>query len=296
MIPIAPSSQNPMMIPAKDPSRRFGVEFDVEPYRGCPFFCLYCDSHNVLGENESLSRVFARPDAVDSFTLELNAREPGTIIGFGKLFEPYPPLEAKERVTRRLLEAIAEAKAGVVIVTKSDLVAEDAALLRRIKANAPAVVLMSVTTMNEDVVKKLEPGCPSTAERFKAIAKLAQEGVVTGILMQPIVPFINDTEENVIQIVRKAKEAGCRIVYPSFGVNLAGRSRDRFFDLIDREFPRLKNVYMDQFGAKWSCQSKAAPALKKAFVFECRKLKLKYGMNDIVRLVRPSSSVQMKLF
>ncbi|MDP3129757.1 MAG: radical SAM protein, partial [Bacillota bacterium] len=241
MNPSIPSSQNPMLFPAKDPSHRFGVAFDVEPYRGCPFGCLYCDSHNVLCPDESFSRVFARPDAVAAFSTELNAREPGTIVGFGKLFEPYPPLETKERVTRRLLEVIADAGAGVVIVTKSDLVAEDAALLRRIMAAAPAVVLMCITTMNEDVVKKLEPGCPTTAERFRAIAKLSSEGIITGILMQPIVPFINDTEENIVAIVRKAKDAGCRFVYPSFGMNLAGRQRDRFFDLIDREFPRLKN-------------------------------------------------------
>lgn len=287
---------HPTMTPARDPGRRFGVAFDVEPWRGCPFGCLYCDSFDAIGAGESFADVSTRADLTASFSAELSRKEPGTVVGLGRLFEPYPPLEEKNRVTRRVLEAIRDAGAGVVIVTKSTLVAADADVLKEIAKKAPAVVVLSITTVNEDVAKKLEAGCPSTAERFRALSRLSQEGILTGVLMQPIVPFVNDTEENVVQIVRKAKDAGCKFVYPAFGMNLAGRARDRFLDLIDREFPRLRNVYMDHFGERRSCQSKAAPALKKAFVFECRKLRLKYGMNDIVRLIRPASNVQLKLF
>ncbi|MFA5006454.1 MAG: radical SAM protein [Candidatus Izemoplasmatales bacterium] len=296
MNPSVPPVAHPTMIPAKDPGRRFGVAFDVEPWRGCPFGCLYCDSIDAIGVDEALSDVSSRADLVATFSSEIGHREPGTIVGLGRLFEPYPPLEEKERVTRRILEAIRDAGAGVVIVTKSPLVTDDADILKEIAKRAPAVVVLSITTMNEDVARKLEAGCPTTAERFRALSRLAQEGILTGVLMQPIVPFVNDTEENVVQIVRKAKDAGCKFAYPTFGMNLAGRGRDRFLDLIDREFPRLRNVYMDHFGERRSCQSKAAPALKKAFVFECRKLRLKYGMNDIVRLIRPASNVQLKLF
>jgi len=292
---VLPASR-PVMIPAKDPTRRFGVGYDVEPWRGCPFACIYCDALDAVAPDETLSDVTSRPDLAASFATELFSKEPGTIVGFGRVFEPYPPQEEQARVTRSLLERIRDAGAGVVIVTKSTLIAADADILKEIAKRAPAVVVMTVTTTNEDVVKKLEPGCPTTLDRFRTLSRLSAEGILTGVLMQPIVPFINDTEDNVVQIVRKAKDAGCRFVYPSFGMHLAGRSRDRFFDLIDREFPRLRNVYMDQFGERPSCQSKAAPALKKAFVFECRRLKLGYGMGDIVRRIRPTSNVQMKLF
>ncbi len=294
-----PTRGNPstrILVPAKEPARWFGIAYDADPYRGCSFGCIYCDSRNAIPAGESFDSIAYREDADVLLAGELAPKPYGTVIGIGSLYEPYNSLEPSVKLTRRFLEATAAAGMGIVIMTKSDLVLADVDVLKRIRENAAAVVIMTVTTTNEDVVKKLEPGAPTTAERFKAIAKLSAEGILTGVLMQPIVPFINDTEENVTAIVRKAKDAGAQFVYPSFGMNLSGRQRDHFFDMIDREFPRLKNVYMDHFGFRNSCQSKFAPALKKAFVFECKKLKIKYGMNDIVKAIKPSSSVQMKLF
>ncbi|MFH0993689.1 MAG: radical SAM protein [bacterium] len=289
-----PSSR--ILVPAKEPARWFGIAYDADPYRGCSLGCIYCDSRNAIPVGEAFDSIAYRDDAADLLAAELAAKPTGTIIGIGSLYESYNPLEPSVKLTRRILETIAAAAMGVVVVTKSDLVLADIDLLKRIREKAAVAVVFSVTATNEDVVKKLEPGAASTTDRFKAIAKLSSEGILTGVLMQPIVPFITDTEANVTAIVRRAKDAGAAFVYPSFGMNLSGRQRDHFFEMIDREFPRLKNVYMDYFGSRFSCQSKFAPALKKAFVFECKKLKIKYGMNDIVKAIKPTSVVQLKLF
>jgi len=185
---------------------------------------------------------------------------------------------------------------GAVIITKSDRIFDDLDLLKRIKSHSPLVVIMTITTYSDEIGKKLEPKAPTAISRFKVLQKLTNEGIKTGLLMMPIIPYINDSVENVVSIIRKAKEVGAEFVYPAFGITLRDDQRRSFYEMIDREFPGLKNVYMDIYGSKPSCQSPYAQKLKKAFVIECKKLKIKYGMSDIVKSISPATTVQLKLF
>jgi len=285
-----------ILYPTKSAGRWFAIDYQANLYQGCSYGCIYCESHDESTPVDSLDTVTAKPNALEPFSKELVGKNSGTIIGFGSVSDPYNPLESSLKLTRRALELLDAQKMGAVIVTKSDQVVNDIDLFKRIKQHSPLVVIMTITTYNEDIAKKLEPKAPLTAVRFKALQKLSNEGIKTGVLMMPIVPYINDTETNVIQIIRKAKEVGAGFVYPAFGISLRDHQRRYFYEMIDREFPGLKNIYMDIYGSKLSCQSPYAQKLKKAFVIECKKLKINYGMADIVKSISPATTVQLKLF
>ncbi|MDZ4957446.1 radical SAM protein, partial [Clostridium perfringens] len=117
---------------------------------------------------------------------------------------------------------------GVAIATKSDLITRDIDILKRIKEHSPVLCKITITTADDELCKKIEPNVVVTSKRFEAIKKLADEGIYTGILLMPILPFINDTEENIINIVRLAKENGAKFIYPAFGVTLRSNQRDYF--------------------------------------------------------------------
>jgi DNA repair photolyase len=168
--------------------------------------------------------------------------------------------------------------------------------MKRIAAHSPMVVMVPIAAFSEAVTKKIEPHAPRPADRFKLLSKLAAEGIPCGIKLSPMIPFVNDSEDNVKDIIRLAKSSGVRFIYPSFGITLHDGQRDRFYAMIEREFPGLKNVFMDTFGLKPVCVSPSAPQLKKTFVIECKKQKILYGMKEIIAMIRPDRTVQMKLF
>jgi DNA repair photolyase len=285
-----------VLFPNKSPDRWFGINHQLNLYRGCTHGCIYCDSRSECYQNEPFETIKYKINAIELLSKELATKPKHQIIGFGSMSDPYNPLEHDLELTKKALEMIDFHHHGVVILTKSASVVRDIQLLKHIQTHSPVIVMMTITTANEIVQKKLEPHVSTTSERFRAIQKLTGEGIPCGVMMMPIIPYINDTVDNVVEIVRRAKDARASFVYPSFGMTLRDRQRDYFYQMIDREFPGLKNIYMDTYGERYSCQSSLAPDLKKAFVFECRKQKLMYGMNDIVSFIRPINTVQLKLF
>lgn len=287
---------NQIIYPAKNPERWFGISLHAELYRGSTHGCFYGESHEHADQEIAITSLQYKSNAIELMLRELTNKSESHLIGLGQLSDPYNELEIDRCLTSSALELIERTGHGVALFTKNDGVLRDIALLKRIVAKTAAVVIVPISTVHEAVLKKLEPASSSTAERFKLIQKLASEGIPIGVVMSPIVPFINDNLDNAIEIVNRAKAAGALFVYPSFGMMLSGKQREKFFELIDREFPGLKNVYMDTFGSKYSLQSPNASELKKAFVFACRKQKILYGMNDIVKAIRPNQHIQMKLF
>lgn len=282
--------------PAKAPSRWFGIDFHANLYWGCPHGCLYCDLLADCRPGEDFSRVTHRPDVLEVLARELAGKPKDAVIAFGSAADPYNGTEAENRLMRKALEMVDAAGLGAAVTTKSDLVLRDVDVLKRIASHSPLVVLFPISTFNDAVCRKLEPAAPKPSERFRTLGKLSAEGLLCGVKMIPIIPFLNDTEDNVRDIIRSAKAAGARFVYPSFGIQFREGQSERFMTMIEREFPGLRNVFMDTYGMKSACISPQAPKLKKVFVFECKKQKMLYGMKDIVRLIRPDKNVQLKLF
>jgi DNA repair photolyase len=235
-------------------------------------------------------------NAIDVLTKELTTKPAHAVISLGSGADPYPGIEADLKLTRQALAAIDSALLGCALTTKNDLILRDLDLLKRIASHSPLVVMVPIVTVSETLTKKIEPNAPRPTDRFRLLSKLSAEGIPCGIKMSPMIPYVNDTEENVREIIRLGKNAGARFIYPSFGITLRNGQRDRFYAMIEREFPGLKNVFMDTFGHKSACVSPSAPQLKKIFVIECKKQKILYGMKEIVAMIRPEKNVQMKLF
>ena len=193
------------------------ISFDrsINPYRGCEHGCVYCfarPTHAYLGLSPGLdfeTKLFVKDGAAAQLERELAAPKyrPATI-ALGANTDPYQPIERQYRVTRSILEVLARRNHPVGIVTKSNLVLRDLDILSAMAAKGLAKVYVSVTTLDRDLARKLEPRAPTPGRRLEAIEKLAQAGVPVGVMAAPIIPAINDAE--IEKILSRAYAAGAR--------------------------------------------------------------------------------------
>lgn len=249
----------------KGPDDWFGLYYNMNLYRGCQHQCIYCDSRSECYQIEDFDHeVLVKANAVELLRRELASKRVVGVIGTGSMNDPYMPLEAETGLTRRALEAIAEAGFPVHIITKSDLVLRDLDLLERI-ARVYAAVTFTVTTADDDLSRRLEPGAPVSSRRIAALRTLSGRGLLTGVAMMPLLPFIEDHEENVRQIVTLAGEAGAKYVLPAFGMTLRDRQRAYYYRKLDRFFPGLRERYVRAFGGQYSAPARDREGLRRVF-------------------------------
>jgi len=260
----------------------FGCDYNMNIYRGCCHGCIYCDSRSDCYRNTDFDTVKAKENALQIIRDNLRRKVKKGVISTGSMSDPYNPFEKELKLTRNSLELINAFKFGVSIATKSPLVTRDIDILKDIKEHSPVLVKITITTADDKLCKIIEPHVASSSERFDALRKLADEGIFCGILMMPILPYINDTEENILGIVRKAKEAGCRFVYPAFGVTMRDSQREYYYSKLKEFRPELVDVYKKRFGTYYQCSSPNARKLWTVFKKECEKLGMLYNMKDIV--------------
>jgi DNA repair photolyase len=257
----------------KQPDSYFGLKYNMNLYRGCQHQCIYCDSRSDCYRIENFADIHVKVNAIDLLTDVVPRKRVRGTIGFGSMNDTYMPVERKYKLTRRALEVIAQHQYPVHIITKSDLVLRDIDLLREIN-QVYASVSFTITTANDALSKKLEPGAPPSSARFKAIRALADAGIQTGVTMMPILPFIEDTVENVKSLVEMAHQAGATYILPWFGMSLRAGSRDYYYDKLDQLFPGVKRKYMHQYGGRYECNSPSWRKLDEVF----QKLVYQYGI------------------
>jgi len=260
----------------------FGCHYNMNIYKGCCHGCIYCDSRSECYRIDNFDTVRAKENALFLIRHELKSKRKKGVIGTGAMSDPYNPFEKELRLTRGALELINMYGFGVDIATKSSLIMRDCDVLKRIKDHSPVICKMTITTCDDDLCQKIEPHVAVSSERFSAIKKLSENGIYTGVLMMPILPFITDSLENVLGIVHHAKENGARFIYPAFGVTLRANQREYYYDKLDKLFPGLKGTYMKQYGDRYSCASPDAKRLYAVFANACEKLGILYKMPDII--------------
>ncbi len=275
----------------------FGVNYNMNIYKGCNHGCIYCDSRSDCYRVEDFDRVRAKENALEIIARELKSKRKKGVVGTGAMSDPYNPFEGQLELTRGALELINRFGFGCSIATKSDLVVRDMDILKKIQGHSPVIVKVTVTSCDDLLAKKAEQNAAASSRRFAAVKSLADRGIFAGILMMPVLPFIEDTEENIKGILRYAHESGARFVFTSLGVTLRLNQRDWYYDKLEEQFPGVKQKYIRQFGDSYVCDSPRLKELRAIFREECNRLGLLYGMKEIIAAYRQGyGDRQMTLF
>lgn len=263
----------------------FGTDYNMNIYRGCCHGCIYCDSRSDCYRIDRFDTVRVKENALQIIRDDLRHKVKTGVVGTGAMSDPYNPFEERELLTRHALELLDAFGFGAAIATKSDLIIRDLDVLKGIQEHSPVLCKVTVTTMDDRLASKIEPRAPSSSRRLNAVERLAGAGIFTGILLMPALPFLEDNEENILGIVRRAAECGARFIYPAFGVTMRQNQRDYFLEKLEELFPGqgLKERYVRQYGSAYECRSPKAKALWDTFTAACGETGLLYKMQDIVR-------------
>jgi len=260
----------------------FGNNYTMNIYKGCCHGCIYCDSRSECYRIENFDVVRAKKDALALINKELKSKKKTGVIGTGAMSDPYNPLEKEYSLTRGALELINIHGFGVSIATKSSLITRDIDVLKKIKSHSPVLVKITVTTCDDELCKKIEPNVGVASKRFSAIKELSDNGIFAGILLMPVLPFLEDNDDNIRGIVKFAHESGAKFIYPAFGMTLRQNQRDWYFKKLDENFPGIKQKYVQQFRNDYECRSPRAKELWKLFQQECDRFRILYKMKDII--------------
>lgn len=274
----------------------------INVYRGCTHGCVYCDSRSACYRmDHAFEDVAVKVNAPELLEDALRRKRRRCMIGTGAMCDPYLPLERETRLTRRCLEVIQRQGFGVSVLTKSDLVLRDLDLLKRINQSAKAVVCTTLTTFDEDLCRILEPHVCTTRRRFEMLRACHEAGLRTGVWLCPILPFLNDTEENLRGLLEYCFAAGVEaIVNFGMGVTLREGDREYFYAQLDRHFPGMKERYIRTFGNRYECPSPNAPRLERILREECRKRGVLWepeaAMGWLMEFEDPRAGQQLDLF
>ncbi len=234
--------------------------------------------------NHVFEDIEVKENAITLLEQALRRKRQRCMIGTGGMSDPYIPLELELGYTRRVLELIEQYGFGVTVHTKSDRVLRDVDLLQKIHSKTKCVVQMTLTTYDEALCKIIEPNVCSTKARVEALKKLKDVGIPTVVWLCPILPFINDTVENITGILEYCREAGVYgIINYGMGVTLRDGDREYFYKQLERHFPGMKAKYIQQYGNQYELPSLRNTELMKLFHAKCREYGIMHDNREIFR-------------
>ncbi len=269
-------------------------------YRGCTHGCIYCDSRSRCYHfTHPFEDIEVKRNAPELLDRVLKSKRKKGMIGTGAMSDPYMHCEEDLRLTRRCLEIILEHGFGAAVQTKSDRILRDIELLSEINRSAKCVVQMTLTTYDDDLCRILEPNVCNTKRRIEVLEEMRGRGIPTIVWLTPILPFINDTEDNVRAILHECVRAGVKGVI-DFGMGLTLREGDReyYYAALDRHFPGLKERYIKRYGNAYELPSPDAKGLRELFRRICKEHGILSTPEECFRFMRelPDKYPQMSLF
>jgi DNA repair photolyase len=282
-------------------SNRVPFHWTINPYRGCEYGCKYCYArftHEFLELRDPVSferEIYAKDWDPHEFRTELKSVKPGQVIGLGTATDPYQPAERKFFRTREVLKAMIGVRGiSLFVTTKSDLTARDAALFRELSKHNEVRVTTSVTTTDAALARLIEPMAPRPDLRLRAVAALSAEGVHTGVIASPVLPWITDSRQNLESIAQAAKKSGS----DQFGANvlfLKPSAQRVFFPFVEQQFPEYFAKYRNLYSTGSFLRNDYADRLRES-IREIRNA-VSIGTRDFERTAPPSvPDAQMLLF
>ena len=247
-------------------------------YRGCEHGCIYCDSRSTCyNMNHNFEDIEVKINAPELLEHSLKHKGKRCMIGTGSMSDPYMPLEKELRLTRKCLELIDKYNYGFTVITKSDLILRDLDLLKSINKKTKCVVQMTITTFDDGLCRILEPNVCVTSKSIEALKILHDNNIPTIVWMTPILPFINDNEANIMNILKACKEAGVYGIM-TFGIGLTIREGDReyYYDKLDKYFPGLKYKYIKRYGNSYELPVPDEYRLNNLLINYCKENNMEY--------------------
>ncbi len=269
----------------------FGLRYNMNLYRGCQHGCIYCDSRSKCYGIKNFSEIEVKENALELLEKELRSKRDKGTIGFGSMNDPYMPVEKELQLSRKALELIKKYRFPVHLITKSTLVLRDMDILKEISTTYAAVSI-TITTANDALSKKIEPGAPCSSERFEAVKTLNQNGIYCGILLMPVLPYLTDQPENIEEIVIRGKEAGAKYILAAMGMTLREGQREYYYKQLDLRFPGLAENYKVRYGHDYSCNAPNHSKLWQTFDSKCRE----NAMPQHMEFYQPIKPTQLNLF
>ena len=269
-------------------------------YRGCSHGCIYCDSRSKCYQfTHPFEDIEVKRNAPELLEQALKSKRKKCMIGTGAMSDPYMHCEEELQLTRRCLEIILKYGFGAAVQTKSDRILRDIDLLDEINRSAKCVVQMTLTTYDDDLCKILEPNVCNTKRRIEVLEMMRERGIPTVVWLTPILPFLNDTEENVAAILNECARVGVKGVI-DFGMGLTLREGDReyYYAALDRHFPGMKERYITRYGNAYELPSPNAKKLKAVFRQICREHGILSTPDECFRFINelPEKYPQMSMF
>ena len=250
-----------------------GGHYGMNIYRGCSHGCIYCDSRSKCYQfTHPFEDIEVKQNAPELLTAALRSKRKKCMIGTGSMSDPYMHCEEELRLTRRCLEIILEYGFGAAIQTKSDRILQDIDLLDEINKKAKCVVQITLTTYDDDLCRIIEPNVCNTKRRIEILEEMRKRGIPTVVWLSPILPFINDTEENIEMILKECVRVKVKGIL-CFGMGLTLREGDReyYYAALDRHFPGLKQRYIKTYGNAYELPSPNNDRLMRRFTAVCRE-------------------------
>lgn len=254
-------------------------------YRGCTHGCIYCDSRSTCyGFQHDFEDIEVKENAPELLERALRSKRQKCMIGTGAMCDPYMHCEEKLHLTRRCLEIIDQHGFGLAIQTKSSLILRDLDLLESINCKAKCVVQMTLTTFDEGLCRILEPKVSTTLERVQVLQILRDRGIPTIVWLCPILPFINDTKENIQGILDYCINAQVTgILHFGMGLTLREGDREYYYAALDRHFPGLKQTYMQRYGNAYELPSPRSKELLQLLENTCEKHGIMHNADKIFK-------------
>lgn len=277
----------------------FTSDYGINLYRGCTHGCIYCDSRSDIYQlNHKFEDIEVKENAVELLKRELIRRKPFMVVT-GAMTDPYVPIEKRLKHVRKCLEVIYRYGYGFSCLTKSDLILRDLDLLKKINEKSKVVVQITLTTADDDLCRLIEPNVCPTSRRVEVLERLNENGIPAVVWLSPILPHINDSEENINSILDYCIDTNVKgVLNLDMGLSLREGNREYFYKKLDENFPGLKDRYIDEFGDSNFIYSKNNRKLKGIIKDRCQRNGMLYKQEDIFDYVYefPSNSVQSRLF
>ena len=269
-------------------------------YRGCSHGCIYCDSRSKCYQfTHAFEDIEVKQNAPELLEKALRSKRRKCMIGTGAMSDPYMHCEEDLRLTETCLEIILKYGFGAAVQTKSDRILRDIDLLDEINRSAKCVVQMTLTTYDDDLCKIIEPNVCNTKRRIEVLEQMQERGIPTVVWLTPILPFINDTEENVTAILNECVRVGVKgIICYDMGLTLREGDREYYYAALDRHFPGMKERYIRRYGNAYSLSSPKSRQLMELFYRICGDNGIISDPDECFRYMRefPEKHPQMSIF